>query len=145
MITNSASTSYSFLRRIFILPITALVLFIFSFTVLQAQTDSAAKNDSSKNRNYPGEKKVNPFNDYRWHSDTPTKSEVREMTEKILRNPTADRIYYVNGVKTPPDKIKKLKYEMLTDVEVLMREDAIKMKKFPEVGVAGVVSFGTKH
>jgi hypothetical protein len=145
MITNSGSTRYSYLRRIFILPVTALVLFIFSFTVLQAQTDSAAKNDSSRNKKYWVEKKANPFNDYGPQSYTPSGAEVREMTEKIIQNPTPDRIYYVNGVKTSPDKIKKLKYEMLTDVEVLLPEDAMKKKTFPEIGERGIVSFLTKH
>lgn len=148
MITNSGSTPYSYLRRILILPVTALVLFIFSFTVSQAQTDSAAKNDSSKNKKYQDEKKANPFNDYRPQSYTPSQTERREMIEKIIQNPTSDIVYYVNGVKTSPAKIKKLKYEMLTDVEILLPEDVMKcktLKTVPEIGEKGIVSFLTKH
>jgi hypothetical protein len=145
MITNSARTPYSYLRRIFIVPVTALVLVVFSFTVSQAQTDSSVKNDSSKNKKYQDEENARLFRDYHPKGWPDSKPKVREIVEQIIKNPPADRIYYVNGIKTSPDKIKKLKYEMLTDVEMLPSEDAMKRKTFPEIGEKGVISFLTKH
>jgi beta-lactamase regulating signal transducer with metallopeptidase domain len=145
MITNSGSTPYYYLRRIFSLPLIALVLCMFSFTVTKSQTDSAAKYDSSKNRKYLDEKKANPFSEYGQQSHSFSKSEVKEIVDEIIRNPPADRIYYVNGVKTSPDKIKKLKYDKITDVQLLPPEDALKRKIFPEIGEKGIVSFLTKN
>ncbi len=49
MITTSSKTSYSYLRRIFAIPVALLVFGVFSFSVVNAQIDPLEKKDT---RNY---------------------------------------------------------------------------------------------
>src|SRR5450631_2739858 len=120
-------------------PITALFVFLFSFTVA-AQTDSLSKKDSGRDKKDQDEKNVRLFNDYRPEGWTASKPEVGELVKKIIQNPSLDRVYYVNGVKTSPDEIKKLKAGRVTAMELLPPEEARKRKIFSEIGEKGVVS-----
>ncbi|HXB43317.1 MAG TPA: M56 family metallopeptidase, partial [Puia sp.] len=141
MITNAGSSPYSYLRRVLILPITAIVLFMFSITIATAQNDTLPKTDTGKNKKYEDEKNAKLFDPYHPQGYSPTKKELREIVERIIQNPPADRVYYVNGVKTSIEKIRSLKYDRLSDVVMLPPEDAMKRKTFPEIGEKGVIAF----
>ena len=139
MITNSGSTPYSYLRRLLILPITALVLFLFSFAIAKAQTDPLRRTGTSKNKKYQDENHARLFDNYDPQGSFPNKAKVKEIIEKILQNPPTDRIYYVNRARASADKIKKLKYNMITGAEMLPPEDAL--KKYGETGEKGAIAF----
>ena len=142
MIASSGKTSYSYLRRICILPVSLAILFIFSISISQAQIDSSKKTDSGQLKKLEGERKSNPFYDMEPHGHGTTEKDVKFWFNKIVSNPPADRIYFINETRVSIEKVKQLKYANTTDMVLLPPQDG--MKKFGVTGEKGVIAFLTK-
>jgi hypothetical protein len=143
MISDLNSTPYSYVRKVIILPIIILFLFMFSFTISKAQTQSRDKTDSATMTKMTDENKAKTFDKYHPQGSSPSPAEVKEIVEKIIQNPPPDRIFFINGVKTDPEKIAKLKFNMITDVQMLAPEDAV--KKYGVTGERGIIVFMVKN
>ncbi|MBS1915738.1 MAG: hypothetical protein JST87_05635 [Bacteroidetes bacterium] len=141
MISISPEISYSFLRKICTLPLVLIILLIFSISVSNAQTDSTKNTDSSQQKKIEAERKANPFNQFE-PGYAPDAEEIKKLCIQIVTNPPTNRIYFVNGEQVPISKVKQLKYEAITDMQLLPPEDAL--KKFSVTGEKGVIVFLTK-
>jgi hypothetical protein len=135
MIAQTKSAPFSYLRRIAILPLSLLLIFMISFTISNAQNEP----DTAKLRKLESEAKQDPFKQMEPQSRAITDTELREMIQNILSNPPADRKFFINGKQVQAEKIKKLKFDMISDIQLLAPEDA--MKHFGVSGQKGAISF----
>ena len=142
MVAISNKTSLSFLRRICALPLALALLFFFSVSSTQAQGDSSKMEDSERLKKIESEQKANPFNQMEPQGHTPSEAEVKELFAKIVTNPPADRVYFINNSRVSIEKVKRLKYKNTKDMLLLPPEDAL--KKFGVTGEKGVIAFLTK-
>jgi hypothetical protein len=142
MVTRSHKKSRSYLRRIYILPAVLVMLFGLSANYTQAQTESTRNVDSTQLKKSKEEQKTNPFSQMEPNGHTPTEAEVKALFTKIVTNPPADRIYFINGAKVSIENVKRLKYKNTKDMQMLPPEDAV--KKFGVTGEKGVIAFLTK-
>jgi hypothetical protein len=139
MITESNANRYSYFGRVLILPIVALVLFMLSFNLSNAQSESKDNPDSSKIKKIKDEQNAGFFDKSLPQNPSISEAELKEIVSKILKDPPTNRIFFINGEKVSPDKVKKLNYEMIADLQMLPPEDAV--KKFGVSGEKGVIAF----
>ena len=142
MVAISNKTSHSYLRRISILLVAVAILFVFSIGTTQAQTDSSKNVDSGQLKKLEDERKTNPFSRMEPNGHSASEEEVKAVFTKIVTNPPADRIYFINGARVSIEKVKRLTYQQTKDMLMLPPEDA--MKKFGVSGEKGVIAFLTR-
>ena len=126
------------------MPVTILILSVLSFTISSAQSHRNDKGDTTKNQKVMAEHDTSIFDKYHPQEGKPaSEAETRELITKILKDPPSTRIYFINGEKSTVEKVKKLKYEMLSDVLLLPPDEA--MSKYGVSGEKGTVTFTLKH
>jgi hypothetical protein len=68
--------------------------------------------------------------------------ETKEMTKRIIDNPPAEDIYFVDGQEYSPEDIKKLDAEKIKTINVYGKEEA--MKRYGDKAKNGAIVFTTK-
>ena len=143
MITHSIPPVRSLLRKLLPVPITLIMLSLFSFGFSQAARDSASREDSLKHRKLEQERIAQGFERYHSQSEIAVNDEMaRKIVMGILDNPPADRIYFINEKESTPEKVHRLKYSGISAVNMLPPEDAL--KKYGVSGPKGIVAFTLK-
>jgi hypothetical protein len=143
MVANSRPVKYSYLRKLLVLPVTMLILFMLSYTVSSAQSHRHDKDDTAKNQKVLTEHDTNVFDKYHPEEKSASEAETRELITKILKDPPATRVYFINGERSSAEKVKKLKYEKLSDILMLPADEAL--NKYGVTGEKGIVDFTLKH
>ena len=107
MITTSKQTSFSYLRRILVLPVAMLVCALFSFTMARAQNkpDSASMREQKLKdeqaeyiKQSPEEKKTHEV----------VQEEISKHKAEAIMNNLPDVLYLINGVESTKEQISKL-------------------------------------
>jgi hypothetical protein len=111
MITNNRSTTFSWWRRLLALPMVMLVAALFSFSLVNAQADSAkiaAEREAKWKKEYDERaayEKLTP--EQKEAREKKRRAELMERAQKIISNPP-DVLYLLNGSVSTPEAIKGL-------------------------------------
>lgn len=82
------------------------------------------------------------YNEETGERTEPTPAEVQQLLIRMIQNPPAGVIYYVDGKETAKEKIKKLDPLAIKTMDIFHNEDAV--KRYGEKAKNGVVVLTTK-
>ncbi|OIR13170.1 BlaR1 peptidase M56 [mine drainage metagenome] len=141
MITNNKNPRFSYLRRLVVLPLMAVVVMLFAFRTAQKQNDALTQNVSKNNSSETNIGKneignVGSFNDTKLKRDT---NIFQVKSDTAGKQP----IFFMDGKKITHDEMSKINPKDIESINVLKGKSAT--LKYGDDGKNGVIEIKMKN